>query len=474
MLLNVLAAWLRWLSVWTESYAIALVSSIILGGASAIVICSFTAVSEHLFPPEQRTLATTIAVQSNYFGWALGSLIPSIVSDISSMQTCMLVQACLVSLSLPAYLLASPPPACGSSAAVALPPPPSGTAGAAGPSSDNVRGGSSDSSDGDELKLSLRESFLSMATNTQLLLHGLAYSMMAGVSFAVTAVQDSILTDLGFASTCAQWTNFAFITSGVGAGLILGMTVTDAEQYAPTLRLLFLLTALAMTALVALTVTASSFDDEYVLFGLLVLGMASLGVGSLGFIGMGLHVAVQVGHPVAAEYVGGGVEWFVQAWGATLTEVVSYVSTLVDERADVVCNSTDSVENTALSGGDGPSRARRSLRRLSGRSIARGLLGLSSSGVDSPTYHHRAGLRALYGTDDTYCMNGDALCSEAPLWWAWLPLLVGAWVATLVLCVARFPSYFPGEMDGMAVPLAEIEPAPLPKSSKAAGKQRAK
>ena len=59
-------------------------------------------------------------------------------------------------------------------------------------------------------------------------------------------------------------------------------------------------------------VTASSFDDEYVLFGLLVVGMAALGVGSLGFIGMGLHVAVQVGHPVAAEYVGGGVEWFVQ------------------------------------------------------------------------------------------------------------------------------------------------------------------
>ena len=83
-------------------------------------------------------------------------------------------------------------------------------------------------------------------------------------------------------------------------------------------------------------------------------------------------------------------------------------------------------------------------------------------------------LRALYGTDDTYCMNGDALCSEAPLWWAWLPLLVGAWVATLVLCVARFPSFFPGEMEGMAVPLADVEPAPPQKSSKAAGKQRAK
>ena len=294
MLLNVLAAWLRWLAVAAESYEIALLSSLVLGSASAIVICSFTAIAEHCFPPEQRTLATTIAVQSNYFGWAIGSLIPSVVSDVETMQACMLAQAILVSVALPAYLLASPPPSC-----AAAPPPPGGgaAAGGAGPSSDppGSKGAASDG-DGDELKLTLRESFLSMATNSQLLLHGLAYSVMAGVSFAVTAVQDSILTDLGFASTCAQWTNFAFITSGVGAGLILGITVTDAEQYAPTLRLLFLLTALAMTGLVALTVTASSFDDEYVLFGLLVVGMSALGVGSLGFIGMGLHVAVQVGH----------------------------------------------------------------------------------------------------------------------------------------------------------------------------------
>ena len=303
VLLNVLAAWLRWLAVAAESYEIALLSSLVLGSASAIVICSFTAIAEHCFPPEQRTLATTIAVQSNYFGWAIGSLIPSVVSDVETMQACMLAQAFLVSVALPAYLLASPPPTrccCGGGGgATAAPPPPGGgaAAGGAGPSSDppGSKGAASDG-DGDELKLTLRESFLSMATNSQLLLHGLAYSVMAGVSFAVTAVQDSILTDLGFASTCAQWTNFAFITSGVGAGLILGITVTDAEQYAPTLRLLFLLTALAMTGLVALTVTASSFDDEYVLFGLLVVGMSALGVGSLGFIGMGLHVAVQVGH----------------------------------------------------------------------------------------------------------------------------------------------------------------------------------
>lgn len=230
-----------------------------------------------------------------------------------------------------------------------------------------------------------------------------------------------------------------------------------------------------MSGLVALTATASSFDDEYVLFGLLVLGMAALGVGSLGFIGMGLHVAVQVGHPVAAEYVGGGVEWFVQAWGATLTEVVSYVSTLVDDRADAVCNTTDayaSIEG-ALTGGDGPSRARRSLRWRAGQSMARGL-GLSPGGGAAVS---RRPLRELYGTDDTYCMNGDALCAEAPLWWAWLPLLVGAWVALLVLCIARFPQDFPGEMEAMAVPLAEdqqVEAAPPQKPSKAAGKQRAK
>ena len=53
-------------------------------------------------------------------------------------------------------------------------------------------------------RLGLGASIVLMARSPQLLLHGGAYSLLAGISFATTAVQDDIMTDLGFASTCAQ------------------------------------------------------------------------------------------------------------------------------------------------------------------------------------------------------------------------------------------------------------------------------
>ena len=73
--LNVAGGWLRYLAVVRSSYALAVLSSLVCGGAAAVVVCSFTAVSERWFRPSHRGLATSIAVQSNYLGWALGSLI---------------------------------------------------------------------------------------------------------------------------------------------------------------------------------------------------------------------------------------------------------------------------------------------------------------------------------------------------------------------------------------------------------------
>ena len=73
--LNVAGGWLRYLAVVRSSYALAVLSSLVCGGAAAVVVCSFTAVSERWFRPSSRGLATSIAVQSNYLGWALGSLI---------------------------------------------------------------------------------------------------------------------------------------------------------------------------------------------------------------------------------------------------------------------------------------------------------------------------------------------------------------------------------------------------------------
>lgn len=36
--------------------------------------------AERHFPPSERSLATSIGVQANYFGWAVGTLVPLFIS----------------------------------------------------------------------------------------------------------------------------------------------------------------------------------------------------------------------------------------------------------------------------------------------------------------------------------------------------------------------------------------------------------
>eukprot|EP00937_MAST-01D_sp_MAST-1D-sp2_P007345 g7345.t1 len=79
---NVAGAWTRYAAILQRSYGLMVLSSVLIGAASAMVICTYALLAERWFPAAQRTLATTLAVQSNYFGWLLGAWItPYAVKD---------------------------------------------------------------------------------------------------------------------------------------------------------------------------------------------------------------------------------------------------------------------------------------------------------------------------------------------------------------------------------------------------------
>ena len=79
--LIVLAGWLRWAAVVVGSYALAVVSTGLVGVAGGVIFTMFTFLPARWFPEGERGLATSLAVQATYAGWALGALIPIVLGS---------------------------------------------------------------------------------------------------------------------------------------------------------------------------------------------------------------------------------------------------------------------------------------------------------------------------------------------------------------------------------------------------------
>jgi len=87
--------------------------------------------------------------------------------------------------------------------------------------------------------------------------------------------------------------------------------------------------ALSAAALLSAPEAAGFVSDRMsraTLYALLLALMCVAGACSLGFIGIGLRAAVEAGSPVSEVYVGGSVEWLVQAFGALLTQTATCAS----------------------------------------------------------------------------------------------------------------------------------------------------
>ena len=104
--LNVLGAWLRYAAVINGSFPLAVVSTVCAGASASVIVCSYAVIGQRWFRPSQRGLATTIAVQSNYAGWAMGSLIGLAVhADVGAYRCFALWQAAATSLCVPLFVL---------------------------------------------------------------------------------------------------------------------------------------------------------------------------------------------------------------------------------------------------------------------------------------------------------------------------------------------------------------------------------
>ena len=81
-------------------------TSLSAGASASVIVCSYAVIGQRWFRPSQRALATTIAVQSNYAGWAMGSLIGLAVhGDADAYRQFALWQAAAASLCVPLFLL---------------------------------------------------------------------------------------------------------------------------------------------------------------------------------------------------------------------------------------------------------------------------------------------------------------------------------------------------------------------------------
>ena len=328
--LNIGAAWLRYLSAVCASYALAISSAVLLGGATAVMMPAFALLPEVWFPVQQRALATALGVQSWYAGWALGALvIPLVVSDAASMRLTMLVQAAVTTLSLPLFLCAyaSEPPAraLGSAARGSAPLPRGAVDGDAAEAE-----AEEEEELEEELQPQLSEggSLRAIGANFQFWVHAVSYGLLAGISFALPAITANVFADcmhpaLTFVSEQSMWINFGFIASGVVGGVLIGAFTTDASQ-ATVIRLCALTCAAALSLLVAVTHLPALADrlggDGIPMLIVLVVLVSAAGAASLGFFALGLRSAARIGAPVPHVYSAGITETLSQLLAVSITQ----------------------------------------------------------------------------------------------------------------------------------------------------------
>ena len=382
--LNVAGAWLRYASVAYTSYLTALASGVMLGGAAAIIMPAFAFVPLRWFASEQQPLAVAIQVQSNYAGWGLGTLIPLLVHDASSMRSFLWLQTALTTLTLPLFValyhkpelqdIQEPQPqpelqpklrpglqpelylmgasgraASGSSHTLTCS---TLTCGAvASRSSPTFYGHGCSYAHGKgyghgfagevrrrsaSLQASMRRSFCEArhsVAEVALLFdrghfweHTVAYGALSAISYTIPAIQTSVFAEcmeppLEGLVQHSMWLNFTFISCGVLAGLLIGSCVDEALE-AHVIRALAVTCAVGLGAVHVLTQPAvlHQIGDGPLLLALLSVCLGVTGASSLGFLSLALRVVVRIGAPVPDVYCAGFTELMSYALAALLTQ----------------------------------------------------------------------------------------------------------------------------------------------------------
>lgn len=284
MAFNCLGAWLRWLSVHVAASGcahcakhgrvICIISCVCVGFGAAAVVCSYAAIPARWFPPSERTLATSIAVQSNYAGWCVGALLfPYAIADTADLERLQLYQAVAMTAFFVLFATVY---------------------------RDRQQAGAYNEQwlkDPHEEHMPFKRAMANLATNWQYVLQCLCYATLVGVSFAIPAFQTTALQSLNLDDKAAAWTNVAFIATGLVTGIASGRFCSSPSHFEPFLKLMFIMTSVGLLELVMIAEYGQHHLSPHVSYVLLVVGMAICGGGSLGFVGIALAAVGESAHP---------------------------------------------------------------------------------------------------------------------------------------------------------------------------------
>lgn len=298
---NAAAAWARYAAADSGSYSMALGSSVMTGVAASVLMPSVALVAGRWYPASQA-FAMAIAIQSGYFGWSIGSLIPIVATSAERLKDFLLVQGFMVSLSVPLMLLCyrDPPKSLRS-----------------------AREASSERSVDTVAKRHHTVLLFKLRANGAFWTHALCTATLEAISFAVPGVQGVLfqvcLVGVSLPPSETLWTNFAFLFSGVCTGLLLAKLPTTSQPAA--LKLLFVLASVAFTGLVLVSTLPGEAGQPAGGTALLVLLMAAAGGASLGFPGLGLAMVVDSAEDVPEAYSCGVTQLLSQVLGAVLAQL---------------------------------------------------------------------------------------------------------------------------------------------------------
>eukprot|EP00930_Biecheleria_cincta_P058298 TRINITY_DN44143_c0_g1_i1.p1 TRINITY_DN44143_c0_g1~~TRINITY_DN44143_c0_g1_i1.p1 ORF type:complete len:461 (+),score=50.87 TRINITY_DN44143_c0_g1_i1:72-1454(+) len=324
-LATVASAWQRWFGlIYGHGYIAGVVSQVLCGMGAWIVFTLPGQVSHKRFPRHEQALATGLMLQSNYFGWLLGSALPPlVVDDKTSLLYVARAEAWIASVVGVAILLLYKPWS-GQAAhpadvkqAVEQDARVDTSADAAthqGTNSEAMPGHSAAEDSGFAQMLSV------VCSHPLFGVQVVCYGVLGGVSFASPSAMFFMIDELNLPDTVAAAANAAFIGCGVLSGTLFGYYFKEPHTFGPTLKTCFAGCALALSGC-ALQVHFGFLKYSPSSIALLLGLSAIAGATSLGFIGIAIEALCL--YRVQASYVCCSVESLVLICAAVLSHLAT-------------------------------------------------------------------------------------------------------------------------------------------------------
>eukprot|EP00927_Polykrikos_kofoidii_P031675 TRINITY_DN27198_c0_g1_i1.p1 TRINITY_DN27198_c0_g1~~TRINITY_DN27198_c0_g1_i1.p1 ORF type:complete len:466 (+),score=88.66 TRINITY_DN27198_c0_g1_i1:39-1400(+) len=306
------SGWMRVTAVDTRSYGFMVLANVFTAPGTALVFAGFKELPSKWFPEERLNLvATAVAVQSAFIGWACGALAPALlVSTEKDLGLLLLKQAVVASLCPIIFCLLH----------VSVPTQAAETARLSAVSA------SGDSPQRRQRRMSFVDkssaySASVMVSTPAFLLQGFASALLEGVGFAVPALLEGAYLEEGVLSlTASTWLGAIFIFAGAAFGLILGFCAPGAE-HADKLNGLVL--TIFWAAVITVFLLQKSMDSSPGILGsfsVIVILTIICGGATLGFVGLGLTLACSAVPDVPESHSGGLMGFMAFGFGALITE----------------------------------------------------------------------------------------------------------------------------------------------------------